>query len=272
MEYTSSYQDAPLDHEHYRTMARKTAAMRKNHSKQSQAAYKSGNGAKAKELSLKAKQYELEMDRYNDIAKRLAFREYNQSRPRHELDLHGLRVQEAIDITKARLTEFVKDKEPNLTIIVGQGRNSLNGVAKIKPAITELVKEYHVKATPNKPNQGCIYIEHLLMNEDVDYSWMRGYGMGGYGMGGYGYADHLPRNMNVDYSREGGLPNRPNQGASYVVPLPRNTNVSYSWESGLPNRPNGGYNYNHPKEKVPFFWVLLNMAALTAAICSSNEY
>ncbi|KAF8926182.1 hypothetical protein BGZ58_000128 [Dissophora ornata] len=144
-----SHEAAPPDHEHYRTMARKSAVMRQHYSEQSQTAYRSGNGAKAKA--------------------------HNQSRPRHELDLHGLKVREAIEITRVRLAEFVKNKEPNLIIIVGQGRNSMNGIAKIKPAVTELVKEYHVKATPNKPNQGCIYIEHLPKNEDVDYSWIGGF-------------------------------------------------------------------------------------------------
>ncbi|KAI8597369.1 hypothetical protein EDD21DRAFT_385614 [Dissophora ornata] len=170
-----SHEAAPPDHEHYRTMARKSAVMRQHYSEQSQTAYRSGNGAKAKELSLTAKQHGLEMDRYNDIAKGIIFTAHNQSRPRHELDLHGLKVREAIEITRVRLAEFVKNKEPNLIIIVGQGRNSMNGIAKIKPAVTELVKEYHVKATPNKPNQGCIYIEHLPKNEDVDYSWIGGF-------------------------------------------------------------------------------------------------
>ncbi|KAG0316069.1 hypothetical protein BGZ97_007462 [Linnemannia gamsii] len=135
------------DHEHYRTMARKNAIMRQEYSQQSQIAYRSGNGAKAKELSLKSKE------------------------PSNELDLHGLKVREALDITRERLTKFVKNKEPNLIIIVGRGNNSVNGVAKIKPAVTELVNEFHIKATPNKPNQGCIWIEPAGP-EGVDLSWI----------------------------------------------------------------------------------------------------
>ncbi len=79
-------------------MARKNALLRQDLSQQSQAAYKARNGAKAKgiigsqvgfykpdclltgrvvnkiELSLKAKEYGREMDRYNALAKDAAFR------------------------------------------------------------------------------------------------------------------------------------------------------------------------------------------------------
>ncbi|KAG9069329.1 hypothetical protein KI688_010229 [Linnemannia hyalina] len=143
------------DHEHYRS--------------QSQIAYKSGNGAKAKELSLKAKEYGREMDRYNNMARDMVFKCRNE--PSNELDLHGLKVREALDITRERLTKFVKNREPNLMIIVGRGKNSINGVAKIKPAVTELVNEFHIKATPNKPNQGCIWIEPAGP-EGMDLSWL----------------------------------------------------------------------------------------------------
>ncbi|KAF9278320.1 hypothetical protein BGZ88_000634 [Linnemannia elongata] len=162
------------DHEHYRSEARKNAVMRQEYSQQSQAAYKSGNGAKAKELSLKAKEYGREMDRCNNMARDMVFKLNNTNRPSNELDLHGLKVREALDITRERLTKFVKNKEPNLIIIVGRGNNSINGVAKIKPAVTELVNEFHIKATPNKPNQGCIWIEPAGP-EGVDLSWIDGF-------------------------------------------------------------------------------------------------
>jgi hypothetical protein len=220
--------------------------MRQEYSQQSQIAYRSGNGAKAKgnnalpwllvkvpggfencmmrlmlllpnsfsfctvELSLKSKEYGREMDRYNNMARDIVFKcrkeqlkeprngfvfEWffvpacllayslfslsfpcipevnNTNRPSNELDLHGLKVREALDITRERLTKFVKNKEPNLIIIVGRGNNSVNGVAKIKPAVTELVNEFHIKATPNKPNQGCIWIEPAGP-EGVDLSWI----------------------------------------------------------------------------------------------------
>ncbi|KAF9908291.1 hypothetical protein EC991_009935 [Linnemannia zychae] len=159
------------DHDHYRTVARQNAVLRQEYSQKSQAAYKAGNGAKAKELSLKAKEYGREMDRCNNLARDMIFKRNNASRPTNELDLHGLKVREALEITRERLHRFVKNKEPNLLIIVGRGNNSLNGVAKIKPAVTELVNEFHIKATPNKPNEGCIWIEPAGP-EGVDLTWI----------------------------------------------------------------------------------------------------
>jgi len=144
------------------------------------------------ELSLKAKEYGREMDRYNNMARDMVFKCRNEqlmgpyvwfyaivsgfpaclrihvffsfrshtvnntNRPSNELDLHGLKVREALDITRERLTKFVKNKEPNLIIIVGRGNNSINGVAKIKPAVIELVNEFHIKATPNKPPNSAV--------------------------------------------------------------------------------------------------------------------
>ncbi|KAF9437298.1 hypothetical protein BGZ76_001304 [Entomortierella beljakovae] len=163
------------DHEHYRTLARKSGALRQDYSQQSQAAYKSGNGARAKELSLKSKEYGREMDRYNNIAKDLIFKAHNAKKPPNEIDLHGLKVQEAIEITRVRLAKFIKEKEPNLIIIVGRGNNSVNGIARIKPAIITLMSEFHVKATPNKPNDGCIFVEPLQPDQGLDFSWIDGF-------------------------------------------------------------------------------------------------
>ncbi|KAF8977416.1 hypothetical protein BGZ46_007403 [Entomortierella lignicola] len=173
-------------HEHYRTMARKNAVLRQDYSQQSQTAYKSGNGAKAKEtmlhtnhvtleLSLVAKAYEREMYRYNNIARDLVFKEYNSHLPPNKIDLHGLKVQEALDITRERLIKFIKNKETDLVIIVGRGKNSVNGIAKIKPAVIELVREFHIKATPNMPNQGCIFVEPLPASQGPDFSWIDGF-------------------------------------------------------------------------------------------------
>ncbi|KAF9351247.1 hypothetical protein BGX34_000705 [Mortierella sp. NVP85] len=111
------------------------------------------------------------MDDYNNKAKELVFKANNASRPANEIDLHGLKVKEAMDIVRERLTKFVKHKEPNLVIIVGRGNNSLNG-PKIKPAVIELVKEFRIKATPGRPNPGCIYIEPLPEDGRFDFSWI----------------------------------------------------------------------------------------------------
>ncbi|KAG0299729.1 hypothetical protein BGZ98_009809 [Dissophora globulifera] len=150
-----------LDHEYYRKLARDSATLQKQYSAQSQAAYKSRNGAQAKELSMKAKAHWSKMNEYNELAKNAAFEANNKSHPRDLMDLHDLYVSEAIELVTKRLEEFVKNEDTKLTIIVGQGNNSKDGVAKIKPAVAKLVKEFQVKVTLDKPNKGCILVEAL---------------------------------------------------------------------------------------------------------------
>ncbi|KAG0091863.1 hypothetical protein BGZ92_011526 [Podila epicladia] len=159
--------------EHYRQLAIKNANLRGQCFEQSRAAYQAGNGAKAKELSNQGKEYGKEMDRYNKIARDMIFNANNSHRPRHELDLHGLKVSEALEITRERLRMFIKNKESHIVIIVGQGNNSMNKIAKIKPAVAQLVQDFHVKATPNKPNAGCIYIEPA--EGEADIGWIDGF-------------------------------------------------------------------------------------------------
>ncbi|KAI1318633.1 hypothetical protein EDD11_006134 [Mortierella claussenii] len=123
----------------------------------------------------KAKECGREMDRYNNLARDIVFKANNSSRPANELDLHGLKVREALDICRERMQKFVSNKELSLIIIVGRGNNSINGIAKIKPAVIELMNEFHVKATPNRPNEGCIFVEPLSGGESVDFSWINGF-------------------------------------------------------------------------------------------------
>ncbi|KAG0316641.1 hypothetical protein BGZ99_006761 [Dissophora globulifera] len=150
-----------LGHEYYRKLARDSATLQKQYSAQSQAAYKSRNGAQAKELSMKAKAHWSKMNEYNELAKNAAFEANNKSHSRDFMDLHDLYVSEAIELVTKRLEEFVKNEDTQLTIIVGQGNNSKDGVAKIKPAVTQLVKKFQVKVTLDKPNKGCILVEAL---------------------------------------------------------------------------------------------------------------
>jgi len=86
-----------------------------------------------------------------------------------------LKVTEALDVTRARLKQFVRNNEKDLIIIVGKGNNSANGIAKIKPAVTDLLKEFQIKATPNKPNEGCIYVEARPSTEPINLSWLDGF-------------------------------------------------------------------------------------------------
>jgi len=57
----------------------------------------------------------------------------------------------------------------HLVIIVGRGKHSLNGVAKLKPAIADLMEKYQLCCIPNKPTVGCLYVE---FGHKPDLSWL----------------------------------------------------------------------------------------------------
>ncbi|CAG8548635.1 5524_t:CDS:2 [Ambispora gerdemannii] len=137
----SSEQNVEAKYRHYRNLAGEQARIRKQVSAQAQIAYKHGDGKKAKELSNKAKEHYKEMENYQ------------------ELDLHGLFVTEALAYTEQRIQHCKSMKAKNLVIIVGQGNHSIDGVSKLKPAVTELINKYQIRCTPNKPNPGCLFLE-----------------------------------------------------------------------------------------------------------------
>ncbi|ORZ24803.1 hypothetical protein BCR41DRAFT_289857, partial [Lobosporangium transversale] len=107
----------------------------------------------------KAEEHERQMIQYNREARDIVFKVNNTFRASNELDLHGLKVKEALEVVSDRIKAFTKDNEKKLIIIVGRGRNSWDGVPKLRPAVNELLKKYNVKATRNKPNDGCILVQ-----------------------------------------------------------------------------------------------------------------
>ena len=63
------------------------------------------------------------------------------------MDLHGLHVAEAVETVKALLDVHREAQKASrfypyryLTVITGRGRHSVGGVAKIKPAIENLLR------------------------------------------------------------------------------------------------------------------------------------
>jgi len=137
-----------------------------NHAKQrneffekSQAAFKSGDGALAKDLSEQGKLEQIKMDEANHRAAELIFFSKNRSQPPDTIDLHMLFVDEAIMRTTKRIEDAQKHKENHLVIVHGAGNHSANHVQLLKPAVVKLLNEKGLKFKENKPNVGCIYVE-----------------------------------------------------------------------------------------------------------------
>ncbi|ORZ14574.1 hypothetical protein BCR42DRAFT_417214 [Absidia repens] len=152
-----------------RAMAHDEAEKRNACYQRSQEAYHDGNGALAKEESNKGHRHDEQMKQYNRKAADLVYAQKNQGRPPTEIDLHGLFVQEASERVDQALRRCEKENYDHLVIIVGKGLHSPGQVAKLKPAIINLVKKYKVQCTPNKPNPGCLYIEFGKGTGDLDW-------------------------------------------------------------------------------------------------------
>ncbi|CAI2192464.1 8004_t:CDS:2 [Funneliformis geosporum] len=152
-------ESAEATYQRYRKLAGDEAKLRNDCFSQSQSAFTSRQGLKAKELSQKGKEHGKKMEQYNSKAAEVIFNENNKNRPPNELDLHGLYVKEALLKTELKI-QYCKAKNiDNLTIIVGRGKHSSNGVAKLKPAIAELMEKYQFHCILDKPTVGCLYVE-----------------------------------------------------------------------------------------------------------------
>ncbi|KAI9008306.1 hypothetical protein BC832DRAFT_418514 [Gaertneriomyces semiglobifer] len=144
-----------------REQARKEAAFRNESFSQSRAAYAAGRKREAKELSEKGKEHDAKKKLLNRRAAELIFKANNSGRGRtlEEIDLHGLHVKEAIAFLEDHIRKCKRDGTKRVEIITGRGRNSIDGIAKIKPAVQELIERERIRAYPSKTNPGRIIIE-----------------------------------------------------------------------------------------------------------------
>jgi len=125
---------------------------------QSHEAYNSGDGALAKELSNKGKAHQREMERLNKEASDWIFIENNKDSQPGEVDLHGLYVKEAITYTDRAIQEARSRGDTELHLIVGKGLHSSGHVAKLKPAIEELMQKNQLVAELDPQNSGVLIV------------------------------------------------------------------------------------------------------------------
>lgn len=88
--------------------------------KASQLAFKSGNGAAAKALSLKGDAHKESAERLEIRASLEIFRKLNLSRPPTEIDLHGQNVDAALELVKLHMGLWRQQGVSRATIIVGR--------------------------------------------------------------------------------------------------------------------------------------------------------
>ncbi|SCW00465.1 LAFE_0C04786g1_1 [Lachancea fermentati] len=157
------------EYKRLRDAAEQAYSKRQQFSQQSQQAYKSGDGAAARELSEKAKQQLEVAEKFNLQAAEYVFTQNNADSDSNEIDLHGLYTKEAQWILQRRIAAAVANRESVLKVIVGKGLHSANGVAKIKPAVEELCSEAHLANYIDPKNAGVLVVE--LQGASVPASW-----------------------------------------------------------------------------------------------------
>ncbi|KAK4050818.1 hypothetical protein OIV83_003240 [Microbotryomycetes sp. JL201] len=125
----------------------------------SKQAYASGDGGRAHDLSVQGKEHQRLKEMYNDQAAEWIFQANNRAQPYGTIDLHGLYVQEAIERTEKTIREVRGRGLAELRIIVGKGIHSDRHVAKIKPAIIDLMERENLTAHLDSHNAGVLVVQ-----------------------------------------------------------------------------------------------------------------
>ncbi|ORY28824.1 hypothetical protein BCR39DRAFT_559388 [Naematelia encephala] len=126
---------------------------------QSQQAYQSGDGERAHELSMEGKQHQQRQDELDDQASQWIFNANNNASPPNTIDLHGLYVKEAIERTEQAINRGQQQGVQEIRVIVGKGIHSQGHVAKIKPAVEDLMRKYNLSARIDPQNAGVLIVD-----------------------------------------------------------------------------------------------------------------
>jgi len=87
------------------------------------------------------------------------FERNNRRRRPNEIDLHDLHVKEAIERTEMAILAAQHRGETEIQLIVGRGLHSRDGVAKMRPAIEQLMFELRLIAEPDPYNIGVLVVK-----------------------------------------------------------------------------------------------------------------
>ncbi|KAK0477565.1 Smr domain-containing protein [Armillaria novae-zelandiae] len=135
-----------------------------------------GDRAAAKDFSKQGKIHQQKMEQLHTEASDLIYHENNRvgwlramftqdtnsviqdCRP-GEIDLHRLRVKEAIARTNVALEEAQRQGDSEIRIIVGKGLHSEGGEARVRPAIKNLMRKYKLVAEFDPSNSGVLIVK-----------------------------------------------------------------------------------------------------------------
>lgn len=149
------------ENEHYlslRARANEHGDMMAQCFQQSHEAYARRDGALAKDLSNQGKEHQRKMEELNKQASDWIFIENNKNSKPDEVDLHGLYVKEAITRADQSIQLAKSNGHSQVKLIVGKGLHSQSGIAKIKPAIEELIQKHKLVAQLDPNNSGVLIV------------------------------------------------------------------------------------------------------------------
>ncbi|KAK0219036.1 hypothetical protein IW262DRAFT_1559032, partial [Armillaria fumosa] len=126
---------------------------------ESHEAHRREDHAAAKDLLKQGKIHKQKMEQLNTEASNRIYHENNRDCRPGEIDLHRLRVKEAIARTDAALEEAKRRGYSKIRIIVGKGLHSEGGEAKVRPAIKGLMRKYQLVAKFDRSNSGVLVVK-----------------------------------------------------------------------------------------------------------------
>ncbi|VDC06989.1 unnamed protein product [Peniophora sp. CBMAI 1063] len=127
----------------------------------SQVAYRSGQGARAKELSEEGNTHKAEMERLNREASLWIFRENNRNSQSGDIDLHGLYVKEAVKFAERAIIKAQRKGHSEIQFIVGKGLRSPSAQVTIRSAIEDLISNYYRFDAAYHPDNAGVLVVRL---------------------------------------------------------------------------------------------------------------
>lgn len=140
-----------------RDLARTSGDQQRVYARRSRACARRDPGL-ARKFAKAAKAHARKAKRYNAWAAKWVYAENNKRRRSNTVDLHGLYVAEALEYAQRAIGAARESGQATLSLIVGQGQHSENGVAKIKPALEEWLQKRGTAYKPDERNPGRLVI------------------------------------------------------------------------------------------------------------------
>lgn len=142
---------------------------RKTAQEASKVAFAVGDKNLVREHNNKAKELLAAAEKAEEDAAEKIFAFKNKRQPAHCIDLHNLKVAEAVKFTERRLdadaaASAACDGPARLVIIYGAGNHSVGNKQAIKPAILDLLKsrglQFQEDHNEDGPNPGCVLVTY----------------------------------------------------------------------------------------------------------------